>query len=380
MHRRTIWARIIGVIFLRLLYQCSTRNIAIRSQNGIKADISREHIVKQLGDKIHALELVHVHPMTHSDAKKARILCWVNTYHKNHDSRIDAIKRTWGKKCDKILFMSDQEDIVYKTVRVHAPPFHKMSWQKHREAVRAILREIDERDFDWIYKCDDDTFVILENLRRLLLSPRIKAITSTTPLLLGHRMTLQWYCRVLLCFYDPLIVGFDRWELHRPFIPFAAQKREHVELIMKVDKATRSRGGLYYTPGGGGYVMNWAYLKLLASSLDEPHCLPHEIVPDDWATSFCMLLHNVSPSDTRDELGRERFHQYDPEMLYFAPHDEKAFDHSIRSSIYEEANWFSDHYGIGWKNGSDCCAADSISFHYIIPPFMDIIYEYYYNT
>nr|CCA20921.1 glycoproteinNacetylgalactosamine 3betagalactosyltransferase putative [Albugo laibachii Nc14] len=300
--------------------------------------------------------------MTSSDTKKARILCWVNTHHKNHETRIDPIKRTWGKKCDKILFMSDQEDTVYRTVRVHAPPFHKMSWQKHREAVRTIVREIDEDEFDWIYKCDDDTFVIMENLRRILLSPRIKAIEPTTPLLLGHRMTLQW------------------WELQRPFTPFAAHKREHVEIMMQVDKETRKRGGLYYTPGGGGYVMNWAYLNLLASSLDESYCLPREVIPDDWATSFCMLYHNVSPFDTRDEFGRERFHQYDPEILYHAPHDENAFDHSIRSSIYEEANWFSDHYGFGWKNGSDCCAADSVSFHYIIPPFMDIIYAYYYNT
>jgi glycoprotein-N-acetylgalactosamine 3-beta-galactosyltransferase len=154
----------------------------------------------------------------------------------------------------------------------------------------------------------------------------------------------------------------------------------HVEFVLQTKKATEKQGGLYYTPGGGGYAMNWAYIKRLTESLNEPYCLPHEIIPDDWAISFCMRKHGIFPRDTRDDRQRERFHQYTPTDLFFKQHDENAYDHKMFKSIYDENNWFSDHYGIGWKNGNDCCAPDSISFHYIKPPLMDYFYAFYYGN
>lgn len=167
--------------------------------------------------------------------------------------------------------------------------------------------------------------------------------------------------------------------MERPFHPFEDHDPEQMAHFAKVKTETKEHGGLYYTPGGGGYAMNWAYLKKLEQSFDEPYCLPTEVVPDDWAISFCMRHHGVFPRDTRDAEQRERFHQYDPNDLFFKPHDEAAYDHEIFSSIYQENNWFSDHFGIGWKNGEQCCAPDSISFHYVKPPLMELFYEFYYG-
>lgn len=96
----------------------------------------------------------------------------------------------------------------------------------------------------------------MENLRQLLLSLRIKANSSTTPLFLVYRMTLQWCCLGSLCLYDVLCL-YDALcvFLHLGTAPtiytICGAKREHVELIMKIDKETRSRGGLYYASGGG---------------------------------------------------------------------------------------------------------------------------------
>lgn len=150
--------------------------------------------------------------------------------------------------------------------------------------------------------------------------------------------------------------------------------------MQKVKKATIQQGGLLYTPGGGGYAFNWAYLKKLESSFDEPYCLPTAVVPDDWAISFCMHKHGVIPRETRDEQMRERFHQYDPADVYYHPYDENDYDHSIFKSIFQENNWFSDHKGLGWKNGDGCCAPDTISWHYVKPPLMDEFYSFYYGV
>ncbi|CAH0486670.1 unnamed protein product [Peronospora farinosa] len=317
-------------------------------------------LLARLGNHVPAMKLVNVSRMS-LETSKTRILCWVSTYYANHDTRLPAIKRTWGKKCDKLLFLSNVEDLRIPTVQIVAPPLHEMLWQKHWEIVRLLVKEYREDEFDWIFKCDDDTFVIMENLKTFLNSPQIRAIPKSEPTILGHRMTLPW------------------WEMQRPFEPFENYDPEHVTAMLKVKDETKENGGLIYTPGGGGYAMNWAYLKKLDASFNEPFCFPNDVVGDDWAISFCMRHFGVIPLDTRDEEKRERFHQYDPNDVYTRSHDEEAYNHKIFTSIYQENNWFSDHNGIGWQNGDKCCAPDSISFHYVKPPLMELFYEFYYG-
>lgn len=356
--RRVAWQW--GAIRLAMLLHCFWTIHAIDTMQ--TTNLSRDELLRELGDHIHAMKLVNVQPISQDEMKRVRILCWVNTYHKNHQSRLLAIKRTWGKKCDKLLFMSDIEDLSIPTVRIMAPPLHETLWQKHREIVRLLVREYSEEEFDWVFKCDDDTFLLMENLKRYILSDEIQAKAAVGPVLLGHRMTLQW------------------WEMARCFDPFDENDPAQVAKMLQVKEETLPHGGLYYTPGGGGYAMNWAYLKQLEASFDKTHCLPTQVVPDDWAISFCMREHGVFPHDTRDEQLRERFHQYDPKEVYFHAHDENDFNHEVFQSIYDENTWFSDHQGIGWKNGDECCAPDTISFHYVKPPLMDQFYEYYYNN
>jgi len=92
-----------------------------------------------------------------------RVLCWVMTEPQNHETKARHVKDTWGRSCNKLVFMSSKEDPSLPAVSLQAEEGRDNLKQAH-----LYLYKNHFDDANWFLKADDDTYVAVENLRYML--------------------------------------------------------------------------------------------------------------------------------------------------------------------------------------------------------------------
>lgn len=86
---------------------------------------------------------------------------------KHHETKVKHVKATWAHHCDDYLFVSSAANATLPSIDANVTDGRKYLWSKTRAAFRHIYKwELD--NFDWFLKADDDTYVIVENLRYML--------------------------------------------------------------------------------------------------------------------------------------------------------------------------------------------------------------------
>lgn len=174
---------------------------------------------------------------------------------KNLESRTKHIKATWAKRCDRILYMSSVET-DFPTVGLNVSEGrNNLYWKTIRAFQYIHQHHLDEAD--WFLKADDDTYVVVENLRYTL-----SKFDPEKPLYVGRR-----------------------------FKPFIKQG---------------------YMSGGAGYVLSKEALRRFVQGFDTGKCT-HFSTIEDMALGKCMQTMKVEPADSRDMKGRQTFHPYPPD-------------------------------------------------------------------
>uniref|UniRef100_A0A8C7FM46 Glycoprotein-N-acetylgalactosamine 3-beta-galactosyltransferase 1 n=1 Tax=Oncorhynchus kisutch TaxID=8019 RepID=A0A8C7FM46_ONCKI len=189
-------------------------------------------------------------------SQNVRLLCWIMTGPKNLESRTKHIRATWGKRCNKVLYMSSVET-EFPTVGLNVTEGRDQLYWKTIRAFQYIYQH-HHNDYDWVLKADDDTFVVIENLRHTLSKQ-----DPEKPVYFGRR-----------------------------FHPFVQQG---------------------YMSGGAGYVLSKEAVRRFIKGFDTGKC-SHFSTIEDMALGKCMETMGVEPGDSRDVKGRQTFHPYPPDM------------------------------------------------------------------
>jgi len=205
-------------------------------------------------------------------AKSIRILCLILVQPSTLYTNGQAVKDTWGKHCNILLFVSSTNDTKFGTFGVNFTEGRRNLWSKTRDGFKHVYEHYYDKA-DWFIKADDNTFVIVENLRYFLASYNTN---------------------------DPHYFG-EKWKW---------------------------RKGEYFNAGGAGYVLSKKALKEFYHVMDDiKKCHPvPPIGSEDYYVAICLNSVNIYPGDTRDKFGRHTFHQFGVEEEYSRERRKDKFD------------------------------------------------------
>nr|XP_039252800.1 glycoprotein-N-acetylgalactosamine 3-beta-galactosyltransferase 1-like [Styela clava] len=187
--------------------------------------------------------------------QKVRVLCWIMTSPATLEKKASHVRDTWSKRCNIRLFMSSVEDKNFPAVGLPVKEGRDQLYEKTKEAYKYAWEHYKDQA-DWFMKADDDTYLVVENLRFLL-----KDYDPKKPLFFG-----------------------------RKFKPFINQG---------------------YMSGGAGYVLSNDAVRRFVEGIETKKC-PKGGGVEDVEMGRCMEKIGVIAGDSRDADHRETFHPLGP--------------------------------------------------------------------
>ena len=173
----------------------------------------------------------------------------------NIPTKATAVNNTWGRRCDKLLFVNTESAPGLEVIEIDAEPGRKHLTQKTVKTLKKLYKEY-VNEYDWFLKADDDVYIVMDNLRYLL-----SFYDSRKPVYLGYHFRLG------------------------------------------------TRQG--YMSGGAGFLLSRAALKTLnEEGFNVENGCASDGKDEDLDVGKCLDKLGVKPFSTVDKFGRQSFHAF----------------------------------------------------------------------
>ncbi|ESO81906.1 hypothetical protein LOTGIDRAFT_170451 [Lottia gigantea] len=191
-------------------------------------------------------------------SKKVKILCWITTQESAMKTKVKTVNSTWAKRCDKMLYVvtgDTTKETKDGVLKINVPDGRNHLTAKTVQVLKYVHNHYLNR-FDWFLKADDDTFIVVENLKFLL-----SKYNPKKPIYLGH-------------------------------------------LFKKYSKYG-------YMSGGAGYVLSRNALGILVKKgYKKKNKCKEDGGDEDVEIAQCLQYLNIVVYNTLDSFGRESFHPF----------------------------------------------------------------------
>ncbi|XP_041377818.1 glycoprotein-N-acetylgalactosamine 3-beta-galactosyltransferase 1-B-like [Gigantopelta aegis] len=204
-------------------------------------------------------------------AERVRVLCWVMTSPDNVETRVKYVVRTWARRCNKLVIISSKANDTYGIVAINVGEGRDQLTQKTLGGFHYVYKHHLD-DADWFLKADDDTYVIVENLRYLLSNE-----DTHKPVYFGHHFN--------------------------------------------------SIGTFDYSSGGSGFVVSKEALRRFGRAGNNSTVCRQNGSAGDEAFGQCMGNLGVELKNSTDRYGRTRFHCLKPSDYVFGNFPEWLFNY-----------------------------------------------------
>jgi glycoprotein-N-acetylgalactosamine 3-beta-galactosyltransferase len=130
--------------------------------------------------------LIKINELNLVDYYRSRLFCFVLTNQDHLDDQARAVYETWGYRCGRFIFIArlnssrsytifDNENNFLKKTQLpiqYIPTLPDEKYSHLSDKIRATLLFISKYypNYNWYLKADDDTYIIIENLLRFLIS------------------------------------------------------------------------------------------------------------------------------------------------------------------------------------------------------------------
>ena len=186
------------------------------------------------------------------------------------------VKHTWGKRCDVLLFMSSVKNDTFPTIGLNVSEGRNHLVAKVMQGFQYVAANYFDAA-DWFMKADDDTYVIMENLRHFLSKEN-----SEKPIVFGSKFMLH--------------VGSRQ----------------------------------QYFTGGPGYILSKAALRRFAEATkNKTSNNPRDGTTEDIKISSFLHRIGVQFGNSTDSSGRTLFHHFPFENYVIHKYSKMAWEKQI---------------------------------------------------